>query len=90
MKMMNTSLWIDFWFVSSWRVGELSTSQDMEVIIRGVAAGVPLSANGRACTIVSQETDNEQEGKSTPKIIKYSVIPVITSQQVIDQCAKIT
>lgn len=52
-KMMNTSLRIDFWLKVSWRVSELSTSDDVEVIICCVATRVAFCSDGGSCEAVS-------------------------------------
>lgn len=76
---MNTSLGIDFWLKVSWSVGELSATDDVEVIICCVTAGVAFCANGSTYYGVRYD-GNVGSNIDEPKMIKYSVMPV-TSQQ---------
>ena len=49
MKMMHTTLRVDFWLVGAGSVGQLRTSQDVEVIIGCVATSVAFGPDCSAC-----------------------------------------
>lgn len=53
MKMVNTSLRIDFWLVASWGVGELSSHENVEIVISGVTTSVTFCSNGGSFGYVS-------------------------------------
>ena len=47
-EMVYAALGIDFRLIGSWRVGELRTGQDVEIVIGGVSACVTFGADCRA------------------------------------------
>ena len=48
-KMVNASLRVDFRLKGSWSVGELSSNQNVEIVVSCVTAGVTFSSDGGAC-----------------------------------------
>jgi len=63
--MMNASLWIDFWLVRSWGVGELGAGQDVEIIVGCVAAGVTFGPNCSTWVHVNNTLSRSKESRLT-------------------------
>jgi hypothetical protein len=74
MKMVHTTLRVDFWLIGSRSIGELSASQDVEVVIGGMTACVAFGAHRGACEIFSN-TFPRSGKEDKPKMMRYSVMP---------------
>jgi hypothetical protein len=74
MKMVHTTLRVDFWLIGSRSIGELSAFQDVEVVVGGMTACVAFGAHCGACEIsVTHFPEAGKEDK--PKMMRYSVMP---------------
>ena len=65
MKMVHTTLRVDFWLIGSRSIGELSAFQDVEVVVGGMTACVAFGAHCGACESFSNTFPRSGKGGQT-------------------------